>query len=104
MNDGIASEWSTVSYATADHLATVILSLGRGAYLVKADIKEAYRIIPVHPEDRWLLGMVLGREVLYRHSTAIRTPLGSQNLLSRGRRSPMDRSERGDSKPPPLFR
>ena len=34
-----------------------ILELGRGALLTKMDIKQAYRNIPVHPEDRLLLGM-----------------------------------------------
>ena len=28
------------------------------ADLVKVDIRQAYRIVPVHPEDRLLLGMV----------------------------------------------
>ena len=74
MNDGIASEWATVSYATVDHLASVILSLGRGAYLVKADIKEAYQIIPIHPEDRWLLGMCW--EGKYNIDTALALPFG----------------------------
>ena len=30
---------------------------GVGAQLAKVDIKRAYRNIPVHPEDRWMLGM-----------------------------------------------
>jgi len=40
-----------------DHLASLVTSVGRGALLVKADIKEAYRIIPVHPHDQHLLGI-----------------------------------------------
>ena len=28
----------------------------RGALLAKINIKSAFRIVPVHPEDRWLLG------------------------------------------------
>ena len=31
---------------------------GSGALLAKIDIKSAYRIVGVHPEDRWLLGML----------------------------------------------
>ena len=38
-------------------LAELVLQMGPGASLVKADIKEAYQIIPVHPEDRQLLGI-----------------------------------------------
>ena len=29
-----------------------------GDWLAKVDVKSAYRNIPVHPEDRWLLGMM----------------------------------------------
>ena len=42
VNDGIDSALSSLSYASIDHLSSLILSLGRGAMLVKADIKEAY--------------------------------------------------------------
>ena len=34
-----------------------ILELGPGTLLAKCDIKQAYRNVPVHPEDRFLLGM-----------------------------------------------
>ena len=37
--------------------------MGRGTWLTKLDIEAAYRIIPVHPEDRPLLGMVWGGEL-----------------------------------------
>ena len=30
--------------------------LGRGAVLAKLDVKAAYRLIPVHPDNRRLLG------------------------------------------------
>ena len=35
-------------------------STGKGARLAKLDLKNAYRIIPIHPEDRWLLGVRWG--------------------------------------------
>jgi len=38
-------------------VAATALSLGRGAMIAKIDIKSAYRLIPVHPEDRRWLGM-----------------------------------------------
>ncbi|KAL5514949.1 hypothetical protein EMCRGX_G000044 [Ephydatia muelleri] len=38
-----------------EDVATVAAQLGRGALLAKIDIKSAYRLIPVHPKDRWLL-------------------------------------------------
>ena len=33
------------------------MSLGRGTLLAKFDVESAYRIIPVHPNDLYLLGM-----------------------------------------------
>jgi len=42
---------------SVDHLAALIDSAGRGSYMVKADIKEAYRMVPVPPDDQHLLGM-----------------------------------------------
>jgi len=40
-----------------DHLSALVLEAGRGAFLTKADIKEAYRMLPVHPQDHHLLGV-----------------------------------------------
>ena len=57
VNDGISPDLSTLSYTSVDHLASLVLSNGRGAFLVKADIKEAYRMIPIHPDDQHLLGV-----------------------------------------------
>ena len=57
VNDGIDKDMSRLSYTSIDAIAEKVLSLGRGAMLAKMDIKQAYRIIPIHPEDRWLLGM-----------------------------------------------
>ena len=57
MNDGIDPEVCSLSYVTVDDAARAILSMGRGTLLAKVDIKSAYRIVPVHPEDRSLLGM-----------------------------------------------
>ena len=57
VNDGISPESSTLRYPTVDHLSFLILQEGKGAYLVKADIKEAYRMIPIHLDDQSLLGV-----------------------------------------------
>ena len=58
VNEGIAEEWSSLSYATIDHLVAIIMKIGHNdSFMVKADIKEAYRMVPIHPHDRWLLGV-----------------------------------------------
>ena len=58
VNDGICSEWCSLSYMSVDDVAAEIVSLGRGAQMAKFDLKSAYRNVPVHPDDRWLLGML----------------------------------------------
>ena len=56
VNDGISSEWSSLSYVSIDYLLSLVLEAGKESTLVKADIKEAYRMLPIHPEDQGLLG------------------------------------------------
>ena len=65
INDGISSEYSTVSYATIDDAIRLIKRSGRGCYLAKTDIKNAFRIIPIHPDDYHLLGMKWKGEYYY---------------------------------------
>ena len=58
INSGICPERSSLSYTSVDHLASMILAEGQGSFMVKADIKEAYRMVPVHPQDQLLLGVM----------------------------------------------
>ena len=58
MNDRIEPELCLLSYVNVDEAAMAIRKTRRVAFLAKVDIKEAYRIVPVHPEDCPLLGMV----------------------------------------------
>ena len=57
VNDGINKEWCSLLYISVDDVAARIVSLGKGEIMAKFDLKSAYRQIPVHPDDRWLLGM-----------------------------------------------
>ena len=57
VNDGINPEWCSMSYVTVEDAAKIITRLGRHTQLAKVYIKSAYRIIPIHPEDRLLMGM-----------------------------------------------
>ena len=56
VNGGIPQQYKTVRYATVQTAITKINELGRGCYLAKADIKSAYRIVPIHPSFYHLLG------------------------------------------------
>ena len=58
VNDGIARDLASLEYITVDDAAEALVRKGEGALLAKVDIKHVYRNIPVHPDDRWLLGMV----------------------------------------------
>ena len=57
VNYGIDKELCTLSYVSVDDIVKTILTLKKGALMAKVDIKNAYRLLPVHPEDRLLLGM-----------------------------------------------
>lgn len=57
VNDGIPAATCSLSYISIDDIASVVFQFGRGALLAKSDVKNAYRQVPVHPDDRWLLGM-----------------------------------------------
>lgn len=57
VNDGIEKELTSLSYVSVDDVVAQVLRRGRGTMMAKMDIKRAYRNIPVHPNDRLLLGM-----------------------------------------------
>ena len=57
VNDGIEKELCSFHYPSISDAATQLNALGKGALMAKMDIKQAYRNIPVAPEDRHLLGI-----------------------------------------------
>ena len=64
VNDCIDKELCSISYISVDDVAKTVMRLGQGALLAKADVKEAFRIIPVAPED-WLLLAMQWKNELY---------------------------------------
>ena len=54
---GIPKELCSLKYITVDHAIEHIVSMGQGALLAKIDVQSAFRLLPVHPADRHLLGM-----------------------------------------------
>ena len=58
VNDGIQESLCSLSYMSVDDAVYAVREKGRGTLLAKVDIRSAYRIVPVHPEDWWLLGML----------------------------------------------
>ena len=63
INAFIDKDMCSLSYVSVDDVACTVLHLGPGSLLAKADIKEAFRNIPVHPVDRLLLAMQWREEV-----------------------------------------
>ena len=57
INDGISQKLASLCYASLDTAVDHIRRLGRGTQLVKLDLKNAYRMVPIHPEDQHLLGI-----------------------------------------------
>ena len=57
VNDGIEPELCSLSYSSVDEAVRLIREKGTGAQLAKLDLESAYRMTPVHPDDRLLLGM-----------------------------------------------
>ena len=55
VNDGISKEEFTCKYSKFDDAVSIILHLGKGAWMGKIDIKHAFRICPVDPEQWPLL-------------------------------------------------
>ena len=55
VNDGISPELCSLVYAKVDDTVQHILRLGRDTQLAKIDLKNAYCIVPIHPQDQHLL-------------------------------------------------
>ena len=57
VNEGIDTARCSLTYCGVEDAAREVMKQGRNTVLAKVDIKSAYRVVPVHPDDRWLLGM-----------------------------------------------
>jgi len=84
VNEGIDTELAILSYASIDHLAALVAMEGKGSLLVKAIIKEAYRMIPIHPEPTFA-GRGVGGNSLDRQDSAIWPKIRLKDLLGSGR-------------------
>lgn len=57
INDYLDPEVCAVKYASFDSAVRLVVSVGKGALMAKADIESAFRLLPVHPDDFQLLGI-----------------------------------------------
>ncbi|XP_053403684.1 uncharacterized protein LOC123554801 [Mercenaria mercenaria] len=56
VNEFIDPKICSVKYTEFDEAIRIIQDLGRNCYLFKMDIKSAFRLLPIHPDDFELLG------------------------------------------------
>ena len=57
VNDAISPELSRMHYASVLDAAAIVRSLGPGSLMAKIDLQNAYRVLPVHPDDHPLLAI-----------------------------------------------
>ena len=57
VNNGIHDSLCSLTYTTVDDIAARVTTLGQGTLLAKVDIEAAYRLVPIHPDDRPLLAI-----------------------------------------------
>lgn len=65
VNDGIEPELCSMHYLHLDEVVKCIVQSGRWTQLAKRDVESAYRIVPVHPQDRALLAVQWADQVLF---------------------------------------
>ena len=56
VNDFIEPSFGSLEYVTFDAVVQSICAAGRGCYIMKRDIRDAFRMIPIAAPDRYLLG------------------------------------------------
>jgi len=59
VNDGISPDCKSVKYQSIDLACRLILKFGGKCMLSKIDVEHAYKLIPVHSSDFYLLGFTL---------------------------------------------
>ena len=57
VNSFIPKSECSVRYLCIQEAIDSLMAFGKGALMAKFDLAHAYRLVPVHPDDRWLLGM-----------------------------------------------
>lgn len=57
VNDGINPDKFSLHYITVDKVIRLVSQFGRRALMAKFDVESAYRNVPIHPLDWYLLGM-----------------------------------------------
>ena len=78
INSTIPQLHSTVSLESFDDVANLVLAAGRHAHIAKADIEEAFKIIPMSPLDYHKLGFTFRNKFYF--NTVL--PMGASSSVS----------------------
>lgn len=65
VNSQISDEHKSVKYSNISEAIRLITQLPAGAYSAKTDIKNAFSIIPIHPNDHHKLGILYKEQFYY---------------------------------------
>ena len=57
INEGISPDLCSLHYSGLDEAISIVKRLGPNCLLAKLDLQSAYRVVPIHPQDRHLLGV-----------------------------------------------
>lgn len=71
VNAGIDKGYTSVSYAGIEDAVAIIKGIGKRCFMAKTDLKSAFRILPVSPEDYPLLGFSWDGKIYYDRSLAM---------------------------------
>ena len=79
VNDHIDREEFSIQYVTMDQAIAALFEAGpRGALMSKADLKHAFRLIPVRPHQWWLLGFCWQNQYYFD----VRLPFGLRSACA----------------------
>ena len=65
VNAGIDQDAKAVKYANIQKAMRLIMQFPKGAFTRKTDIKSAFKIIPIHPDDHHKLGLYIFGKFYY---------------------------------------
>jgi Reverse transcriptase (RNA-dependent DNA polymerase) len=55
VNDHISQEAAYLRYVSFEEVLQMVRNAGRGCWILRRDMKDAFRVIPIAPHQRWLL-------------------------------------------------
>jgi len=56
VNNHIPHNYASIQYIRVDKVFDLVIQAGRDSLIVKKDIQDAFRIVPIAPQQRWLFG------------------------------------------------